>query len=205
MYTLKKGDVLSINVKSTTPAEFNFLSTVAAGAGDPVLSGYTIDAEGNILLPVIGKVNLGGLTVSEAREKITENLLPHLSNPTVTVRLLTFKYTILGEVSGQGQYTTYQDNINIMEAIATAGGFSPYSNRGRIRLVRYENGQAKLYTLNLLADNTLAASNFFLQPNDMIVVDPLPAKFVRENIVANVGLTLGLVSTMFFLIDRLTR
>ncbi|RDV10393.1 polysaccharide export protein [Pontibacter diazotrophicus] len=206
-YTLKPGDVLSLRVQSTTPAEFDFLATGATvfGAQDPVLSGYTLDAEGNILLPAVGKVALNGLTMPEARIKVTEALSSFLSDPTVNLRLLTFRYTIIGEVPRQGQFTTYQDNINLMEALATAGGFSPYSNRSNIKLVRYENGVAKLYKFSLLDDNTLSKNNFYLQPNDMIVVDPLPAKNIRENLLTNVTLTLSLLSTISLLVLRFTQ
>ncbi|MCC9168242.1 polysaccharide biosynthesis/export family protein [Pontibacter harenae] len=207
VYTLKPGDVLSLRVQTTTPAEYNFLNTPAAtfGATDPVLEGYTLDTEGNILLPSVGKVNLRGLTMPEARVKVTEALEGFLSDPTVNLRLLTFRYTVLGEVTRQGQFTTYQDNINIIEAIATAGGVTTYSNRHRIKLVRLEGGQAKLYTFSLLDNNTLALSNFFLQPNDMIVVDPLPAKNVRENLLTNITLVVSLASTISLLVLRLTQ
>ncbi|MEJ8801780.1 polysaccharide biosynthesis/export family protein [Pontibacter sp. H249] len=203
-YTLKPGDVLSLKVQSTTPTEYNFLSTGTAtfGATDPVLDGYTLDAEGNILLPAVGKVNLSGLSMPEARIKVTEALKPFLTDPTVNLRLLTFRYTVVGEVASQGQFTTYQDNINVIEAIASAGGFSPYSNRGQIKLIRYESGQAKLYTFSLLDNQTLAQANFFLQPNDMIVVDPLPAKNVRENLLTNVGFGLSILTSISLLVFR---
>ncbi len=206
-YTLKPGDVLSLRVQSTTPNDYNFLNTGVAtfGATDPVLDGYTLDTEGNILLPAVAKINLNGLTMPQARLKVTEALRPYLSDPTVNLRLLTFRYTILGEVAQQGQFTTYQDNINLLEAIATANGLTPYANRSRIKLVRYEEGKAKLYTFSLLDDNTITMSNFFLQPNDMIVVDPLPAKAVKENVLANVGLTLSIITSVILIVERLTR
>ncbi|MBJ6119779.1 polysaccharide biosynthesis/export family protein [Pontibacter sp. BT310] len=204
IYTLKPGDVLSLKVQTTTPAEYNFLgqATTATTSSDPVLEGYTIDAEGNILIPTVGKVNLQGLTLAEARLKVTEALKPYLTDPTVNMRFLTFRFSVIGEVGSQGQFTTYQDDINLMEAIANAGGFSPYANRGNIKLIRYEAGQAKLYTFSLLDDNTIAQANFYLQPNDMIVVDPLPAKNIRENLIANVSLTLSLIATISVLISR---
>ena len=204
VYTLQPGDVLSLKVHSTTANEYNFLNTGPAGAGggDPILSGYTLDAEGNMILPVIGKVKLSGLSLPEARIKLTDALQPYLKEPTVNLRLLTFRYTIIGESGGQGQYTTYQDNINLLEAIANAGGFTQYSNRGEIKLIRYENGQAKLYKFSILDDGLLALSNFYLKPNDTIVIDPLPAKFFRENVVANIGLTLSLFTTVLLLVDR---
>lgn len=203
VYTLQPGDVLSLKVQSTTPSEYNFLSasTLTTG-GDPVLEGYTLDAEGNMVLPVVGNVNLNGLSLPEARVKVTEALQPYLTEPTVNMRMLTFRYTIIGEVGGQGQYTTYQDNINLLEAIATAGGFSPYSNRGNIKLIRYENGQAKLYKFSLLDDDVMALSNFYLRPNDTIVIDPLPAKYLRENVFATIGLSLTLFSSVLLLVNR---
>ncbi|WP_242928891.1 polysaccharide biosynthesis/export family protein [Pontibacter vulgaris] len=203
-YLLKPGDVLSLKVQSTTPTEFNFLSagSTTFGQTDPVLDGYTLDTEGNILLPAVGKVNLNGLSMPDARLKVTEALKPFLTDPTVNLRLLTFRYTVLGEVTRQGQFTTYQDNINLMEAIASAGGMSSYANRGQIKLIRYDNGQAKLYTFSLLNNQTIAQANFFLQPNDMIVVDPLPAKNIRENMLTNVSLALSLITTLSLLVSR---
>ncbi|QCR22191.1 polysaccharide biosynthesis/export family protein [Pontibacter sp. SGAir0037] len=203
VYTLKAGDVVSLQVHSTTATEFNFLNADAGATGsDPLLSGYTIDAAGDILLPVVGKVKLQGLSLPDARIKVTEALKPMLENPTVTLRLLTFRFTVLGEVPGQGQYVTYQDNLNLLEAIAMAGGFSNYSNRSRIKLIRYEEGQAKLYTFSVLDDDIISQSNFFLQPNDMIVVDPLPARNLRENYVANIGLTISIITAISVLVTR---
>ncbi|RIJ41573.1 polysaccharide biosynthesis/export family protein [Pontibacter oryzae] len=205
VYTLKPGDVLSLKVQTTTPTEYNFLNTpaVVSGSDDPVLSGYTIDTDGFILVPVVGKIQLVGLAMPEARAKVTDALKPFLADPTVNLRLLTFRYTIIGEVGAQGQFTTYQDNINVIEAIASAGGFSDYANRGKIRLVRYEDGQAKLYNFSLLNDNTLAMKNFYLQPDDMIVVDPLPAKFFRENVLGTFSLGFGILASIVLLVTRI--
>ncbi|WP_266205697.1 polysaccharide biosynthesis/export family protein [Pontibacter kalidii] len=207
VYTLRAGDVLSLRVQTTTPQEYDFLSagTTTFGATDPVLDGYTIDDAGDILLPVVGKVHLGGLSMPEARAAVTDALKPFLANPTVNLRLLTFRYTIVGEVGSQGQYTTYQDNINVMEAIATAGGFNPYANRGKIKLVRYEEGKAKMYAFSLLDRDMLTMNNFYLQPDDMIVVDPLPAKFFRENVLGTFSLGFGLVASVVLLFTRLSR
>ncbi|GHA58452.1 polysaccharide biosynthesis/export family protein [Pontibacter akesuensis] len=205
IYTLEAGDVLSLKVQSTTPDEYNFLNTpsVVSGTDDPVLSGYTIDAAGDILLPVVGRVQVAGLTMPEARDKVTEALKPFLADPTVNLRLLTFRYTMIGEVSRQGQFTTYQDDFNLLEAIASAGGFSDYANRGRVRLIRYEEGKAKLYNFSLLNDNTLAMSNFYLRPDDMIIVDPLPAKFFRENVLGTFSLGFGIIASAVILFTRI--
>lgn len=207
VYTLRTGDVLSLRVQSTTPQEYDFLSagTTTFGATDPVLDGYTIDEAGDILLPVVGKIRLGGLTMPEARGVVTEALKPYLANPTVNLRLLTFRYTIIGEVGSQGQFTTYQDNINVVEAIANAGGLNSYANRGKIKLIRYEEGQAKVYAFSLLDENTLAMNNFYLRPDDMIVVDPLPAKFFRENVLGTFSLGFGIVASAVLLFTRISR
>lgn len=201
-YKLKPGDVLSLKVQSVTPAEFNFLAAGEAGSADPLLSGYTLDREGNILLPSVGKIMLAGLDLPQARAKVTETLQPYLTDPTVNLRLLTFRYTVMGEVGGQGQFTTYNDNINLIEAIALAGGLSPFADRSRIRLIRYDQGEAKLYAFSLLDDETLRYANFYLQPNDMILVDALPSKYFRENTLGTFSLAVSLVTTLSLLLVR---
>lgn len=204
-YVLKPGDVLSLKVQSITLAEFDFLNAGASNSGgaDPILSGYTLDSEGNMLLPSVGNIQLAGLDLPQARAKVTEALKPYLTNPTVNLRLLTFRYTIMGEVGSQGQFTTYNDNINLIEAIALAGGLNPFANRSRIRLIRYDRGEAKLYTFSLLDDRTMSYANFYLQPNDMILVDALPSKYFKENWLANIGITVSLITTISFLLSRI--
>ncbi len=201
-YRLKPGDVLSLKVQSMTPPEFNFLATGETGSADPLLSGYTLDREGNILVPSVGKIMLAGLDLPQAREKVTDTLAPYLKDPTVNLRLLTFRYTVMGEVGGQGQFTTYNDNINLIEAIALAGGLNPFADRSRIRLIRYEQGEAKLYLFSLLDDQTLRYANFYLQPNDMILVDALPSKYFRENTLGTFTVAVSLITTLSLFIFR---
>jgi polysaccharide biosynthesis/export protein len=205
VYTLRPGDVISFQVQSTTQTEYNFLSSNSSGANaeNPTEKGYKLDSEGNILLPTIGQVNLAGLTLAEARVKLTNSIKPYLSKPDVFVSLLNFRFTILGEVGSQGLKTADRESINVVEAIALAGGFSPYSNRGKIRLMRYEGDQAKLYTFSLLDDDIITSKNFYLQPNDMIVVDPLPAKYFKESIIPSLSLGLSLLTALTFFTIRL--
>ncbi len=206
VYTLKPGDILSLQIRTTTPAENNFLAAPATTFGtatDPLLTGYTLDENGNLNLPVIGNVNLLNLSMPEARVKVTAALTPYFEYPTVNLRLLTFKYTIVGEVGSQGQFSSLQDNLNLIEALANAGGLTPFANRGQVRLIRQEEGLAKVYTLSLLEEDIIGMKNFYLHPNDMIVVDPLPAKFFKENILMNTTLVLSLLSSVTLLFLRL--
>ncbi|WP_114781589.1 polysaccharide biosynthesis/export family protein [Botryobacter ruber] len=207
VYTLKPGDVLSLQVQSTTPEELNFLAAPPAtfGATDPVLSGYTLDEEGNMLLPVVGKLSLLNLSMPEARIKIAEALKPYLADPTVNLRLLTFRFTVLGEVGAQGQYTTLQDDLNVLDALSYAGGFTPFSNRGNIRLIRYEEGHAKIYAISLLDNEIIGKQNFFMMPNDLLIVDPLPAKSIKDNWVGSLTIGLSVISTLIIILTRLNR
>ncbi|MFD2515624.1 polysaccharide biosynthesis/export family protein [Pontibacter locisalis] len=207
VYTLKPGDVISLQVQSTTQQEYNFLaSTSSEGSGiNPKEKGYKLDADGNILLPTIGQVSLAGLTIAEARTKLTAEIKPYLSQPNVFVSLLNFQFTILGEVGSQGKITADQENLNVVEAIALAGGFSPFSNRGKIRLMRYEGDKAKLYTFSMLDDDIITSQNFYLQPNDMIVVDPLPAKYFKESIIPTLSLGISVLTALTFIALRVAQ
>ncbi|WP_439883041.1 polysaccharide biosynthesis/export family protein [Pontibacter sp. MBLB2868] len=205
VYTLRPGDVISLQVQSTTQTEYNFLTaSTSEGAGvNPKEKGYKLDADGNILLPTIGQVNLSGLSMAEARQKLKNVIKPYLADPNVFVSLLNFRFTILGEVGSQGQIIAEQENLNVVEAIALAGGFSPYSNRGKIRLMRYEGDKAKLYTFSMLDDDIITSKNFYLQPNDMIVVDPLPAKYFKESIIPSLSLGISVLTALTLIALRL--
>ena len=209
-YRLKSEDILQIRVFTTTVAEFNWFAQaqnqLSGGGGDPVLSGFVVDEQGNIELPVIGNVKINGLTINEAQKKISSLLQQGgLESPKVVIRLLSFQYTVLGEVRNPGIFNSYTGKINILEALAQAGDFSDFADRKNIKIVRYENNIARVLYVNVLDRDILSNPYFYLQPNDHIIVDPLKAANARTG-QQNVAISLGIIASVgsvALLIDRL--
>ncbi len=190
-YKLLPGDVVSINVSSLTASEYNVLSSLETRQNeklDPLLTGFLIGKDGNIVLPHIGDVQIKGLTVKEAQEKIKGLVAALLNNPTVYVRLVSFDFSILGEVKTQGKYSIYDGQINILEAIGKGGGLSDFADGENIKIVRTVNNVSTIAIVNVLKEDVIASPYYYIHPNDVIMVPPLKTKNFRQNQSSNLSL-----------------
>lgn len=207
-YILQSDDVVSVNISSITPSEYNFFEKTNEldVRIDPLLSGFLIDKKGFIHLPVIGSVNIQGLTIPEAQNKIKLLADNYLDEPTVFIRLVNFKFTLLGEVTKEGTYTVYESDINLLQAIGMGSGLTDYADRSKIRLVRSENNITSSHYVNLLSDNIIESDLYKLRPGDIIIVYPHKAKNFRRNQAANIALIfsgIATVATVIIAYDRI--
>lgn len=208
-YTLQTGDIISIDISSLTPSEYDFFSASENELGnqiDPLLSGYLVDQQGQIVLPHIGPVRVSGLTVRQTQEAISEIVSEYLDSPQVYVRLISFHYTLLGEVEDQGKYSIYEDRINILEAVGSGGGLTEYADFTDVRVMRSENGVTKIIKLNLLSEQLPTSEYYYLKPNDVVIVGQLKTKNFRRNSSSNIALILSgiaTIATVFIAFDRL--
>ncbi len=190
-YKLLPGDVVSINISSLTASEYNFLSSLDTRQNerlDPLLTGFLIDVDGNIVLPHIGNVKIKGLTVKGAQEKIKTLVATLLNNPTVYIRLVSFDFSILGEVRNQGKFSIYDGQINILEAIGLGGGLSDFADGENIKIVRTVNNVSTIAIVNVLKEDVIASPYYYIHPNDVIMVPPLKTKNFRQNQSSNLSL-----------------
>ena len=205
-YNLQSGDILSVSINSLTPQEYDFFrqagSTGGGGGQDPLLSGYLIEPDGTIQLPVVGNISLRGLTLEQARQQIHQAVVGYLKSPTVHVKLLNFNYTVLGEVSRQGTFTTFNPKYSIMEAVGQAGGLSQFADRANIKVVRRNGERVDIAFVDLLDDNLIESPYFYLKPNDLIIVRPLAAKTFNTFTTRNVTFAVGVLGTLAALIWR---
>lgn len=142
------------------------------------VTGYPVSEKGTIIHPTIGEIKVAGLTIDEARDKVQKQFNELFSDIKISLKLLNHRYTVLGEVNSPGLYIAYNEQINILEALGQAGGFSEFANSERIKIIRKnETGQkSSMFTINLSNDKFLTSSKFYIQPNDVIYVEPLKSK-----------------------------
>lgn len=201
VYKLKPNDILSIKITSVSPKDQNFFSS-SEDVGDPLLSGYIVDAEGNIELIYVGSVHVGGLSIPEARDKIKEIASKYLESPSVHIKLVSFHFTVLGDVANQGKFTSYNPRTTILEAIGMAGGLSDFAERSKIKIIRSENDTTKIFYVNVLDEKIVGSEFYYLQPNDVIAVSALPTKDFRQNQAANIALGFSTISVLVLLYFR---
>lgn len=180
---IQSNDVLSIKVHSTnleTAAPFNIRPVDQGGSFVNIesmqLDGYLVDQEGIIDFPVLGKLELQGLSISEAREMVKEKLKDHLKNPVVNIRLLNFMITVTGEVNNPGSFTIVNERISLPDALALAGDLTGHANRRNILLVREKEGYRSLERIDLQSVEFFNSEFYYLKQNDLIYVEPIRAK-----------------------------
>lgn len=205
--TIQKGDVLSITVYSDNQLASSLfnqggssapVSSQSSGATPTAgLSGYLVGEDGNIRLYGLGLVKVEGITRSQlsnllARQYTEKDLL---QNPFVETRFLNFKITMVGDVNGPGVYTFPTDKVNIFDALAMAGDLTTYAKRDYLLIVREQNGTRSFARLDLTNPNIFNSPFFYLQQNDMIVVDPHKVKAtVNDQTLRYISIVTSLVS-----------
>lgn len=178
---LLKIDVYSFNMEAAAP--FNISSGTVNNQqrmGNTqnleLFEGYFVDLEGNVNLPVIGKVQVEGLTIAQIKSKVSELIKPYLKDVVVNVRFLNFKITVSGEVNSPGMIRLTNKRTTILEAIGLAGDLTNYANRTNILIVREEDGVRTYHRLNLQDFEVFSSPYFYVQQNDFIYIEPLRAR-----------------------------
>lgn len=185
-YKIQPDDELLIQVNSLDDPFANVF--LASSAQQPVNSGsvqpygaslvsYTVDKEGYLALPVIGRISVTGKTLSEINETITTSLTKVLRQPTVNVKLVSRYVSVLGEVRNPGRFSYSQEKMTILDALGMAGDITDYGNRKEVILVRSENGINQRVVVNLACSDVLSSGYFYIRPNDIVYVKPLQRKF----------------------------
>lgn len=164
------GDEISIIVSTSDP--------VVSQPFNAQGSAFLLDNQGNINYPVLGKLELGGLTSREAEKLVTEKLISYIKErPLVIVRMSDFKVSVLGEVASPGVYPVVNEQINVLEALAMAGDLTIYGVRDNVKLIREDNeGHKQFVTLNLNDAGLLLSPYYQLQQNDILYVTPNKTK-----------------------------
>lgn len=209
-YKLQPEDILSVKFYSLTPEEYDFFS-VKSGKNNTynqfqngaaaLVNGYLIDEDGNIEFPVVGKVNVSGLTIFEAQNEILEVAKQYLKNPVVEVRLLNFRFTVLGEVKKEGTYSSLNNRITMVEALGLAGGLTDLGDKSNIKIIRQGKGVAEVYYLNLLEEEFVASPYYYVNQNDIVIVPPLKQRPYQVYFGKNLALIISSVSLLILVLN----
>lgn len=207
--TVQPKDQISILVSSKDPqlaALFN-LPRVQYRVGDNNMqntngdvSGYTLDTEGYIDFPVLGRLYVAGMTKSEIASFIKKRLMDEnlINDPVVTVEFMNLYYSILGEVNSPGKYMITKDQITLLEAISMAGDLTIYGKRDAVFVVREEDGQRVTHWVDLRTQDLFHSPIYYLKQNDVIYVQPNKVRAgqstINENSVKSVSLWISIAS-----------
>ncbi len=207
-YLISKNDILFVRVLTGNPeisALYNntpttgFSSSLSSEA-DQYVNGFTVDNNGAIKLPVLGKLKVKDQPLQEVEKKVQAKADQFLVDATVIVRLLNYKVTVLGEVSRPGVYNHYNDQLTILEAIGKAGDITDLGDKRSIMVIRPVNEGRITYEMDLTQKDLLTSSSFFLKPNDVVYVKPSRSKAFQINLPV-MSMMLSSVTTIIVLLQ----
>ena len=199
---IKVNDALVIIVSALDPeavVPYNLPSvayatpTSATIPTTPSFQYYTVDVNGDINFPVLGKLHVEDMTQSEAIKMIEDKLRTQIVDPIVTLRFLNARVTVLGEVKNPGTYYLNNGRISILEALGMAGDITQYGRRDNVLISRENNGKLEFARLDLRGDEVFKSPYFYLQQNDVVMVEPNQARTTSNQ---SIGLWLSMVGTM---------
>jgi polysaccharide export outer membrane protein len=207
--TVQPKDQISILVSSKDPqlaALFNLPRVQYRVGGSDLqnnngeVAGYTLDTEGYIDFPVLGRLYVAGMTKGEIASYIKKRLIDEnlINDPVVTVEFMNLYYSILGEVNSPGKYMITKDQITLLEALSMAGDLTIYGKRDAVFVVREEDGQRITHWVDLRTQDLFHSPVYYLKQNDVIYVQPNKVRAgqstINENSVKSVSLWISIAS-----------
>lgn len=178
---IQPNDILSISISSLNPeasAIFNApnaasaSSTTSAGS-QASTSGYLVNADGMIQLPILGNIKAAGLTKTRLKTYITNTLVEKklLTDPIVNIRHLNFEVTVIGEVAHPTVITVPNEKISLLKALGLAGDITIYGKKDNVLLIREDDGRRQITRIDMNSKNFLTSPNYYLQPGDIVYVE----------------------------------
>lgn len=212
---LERNDILSVTISSLNAeasAPFNQANnnvnrstTLTGSSNEP--GGYLINSDGTIYLPILGSIKAAGFTKDQLRDNITNLILSKklLINPIVEIRYLNYEVTVIGEVAKPTVITVPNEKISLLKAIGLAGDLTIYGKRKNVLLIRESYGERITRHIDLTSDNFFTSPYYYLQPNDVIYVEPNKQKAAvadRNPNVLPIALSLISIITLFILYKK---
>ena len=211
-YKIQPLDILSIRLESLTDEEFDFMTklypmdmAVQGGGGgggqNPAVRGFLVDENGEVEFPVVGRIKFSGYTVFEAQENLQQIFKAFLKDPVARVRLMNFRFTVMGEVNRESQVESQNTRVTLMEAIGLAGGLTDLADRANVKIIRQQGDRADVLYMNLLQEELLATENYYVQQNDIIVVPALKQRPFRKYWAENIALVVSTLSLVLLVLN----
>lgn len=205
--------IVSAAMNPEAAAPFNLSPVISQSpssssvANSATYQSYLVDESGFVTIPSLGKVKVAGFTVEQAKAEVESKLKVYIKDPIVTLRLLSFRITVLGEVNSPGTQYYDRQKVTILDAVSQARDLSIFARRDDIRLIRDTDGKKEYYVYDLTKSDFMSSPYFYLKPNDLIYVVPNKErqgdavmgqeKQYRTSLTMSiVSLTMGVVSTM---------
>lgn len=202
---IQPNDMISIHVYSKTISQDQAVLFNIPNEGAGSASGYLVNTDGTIEMPMIGNVKAAGLTRNQLATTLVSKLSPFIKEPSVLIRFLQFRVNVLGQVKSPGTYNFPTERTTILDAISAAGDLTDEAQRSNVMVIREENGKRNYYPVDLRSGALFQSPVFQLQQNDLVYVGANTAKLKtlknNPNAQRNIGLGISLISLGLLVYD----
>ncbi|MBW8687364.1 polysaccharide biosynthesis/export family protein [Chitinophaga rhizophila] len=217
---IQADDILQVTIQTLDPASTAMLNqpgtaawpVTGSGATQPVtntpgsnVSGFLVDKDGYVVLPLIGKVMVKGKTTDQVRDDIRTKAAEYYKDPVVNVRFANFKITVLGEVTRPSTYIMPNEKVTLLDALGMAGDLTIYGKRENVMLIRDAGPQKEFVRFNLNDSRTFTSPYFYLRQGDVIYVEPNENKVAATdaNSVKRIALITSALTLLVVAISRI--
>ncbi len=164
------------------------------------VNGFSVNDSGYVVLPLIGNIRITDLTIEEASAEIQSKAKTFVNDVTVIVKLLNYRYTIIGEVARPGTYTNYNDNLTIFQAVAKSGDVTIFGNKTISHIIRQTKEGQIVIPFDFTDINILTSEVYYIRPNDIIYIEPVRNKSFRQNL-PNIALLFSSITTTILVLN----
>ena len=217
-YVLQPFDIVQIDFASADPElveGFTFLDQARnlgmrsnggiAGGSDPFyMTGFSIDQDGMVEIPKLGKIKIAGLTEEEAKRQVQVAINAYFKEEVyVRLRIAGIRYTTLGEFNSVGVQIIYKNRATIFDALANSGETSLLAKKNKLFLIRQYDGGTKIHSINLNDRALLGSPWYFIQPNDILYLEPMKIRQfgTADNLTASLALFGGVVASLLLIVN----
>jgi len=196
------NDILNINVRTLNPdAALQFNPQAGQGQQNIRLdilkvNGYLVKKDGTIDFPELGAISVKGKSTKEVQRFLEKELQDYLKNPIVSVRLINYKFTVLGEVNRPGTYEIIEENYTLLQALGQAGGLTINGKRKNVLVIRHKDGERIAKRIDLTSSDWMNSPFYFVKQNDQIYVEPNNPQVKRAGFIGNASTVLSALSVI---------
>ncbi|NQX84871.1 MAG: polysaccharide biosynthesis/export family protein [Flavobacteriaceae bacterium] len=210
---IQYNDILSIKLSALNPESilpYHFDNSVSPNVSSTdilKLQGYLVERDGTISYPILGRIQVAGKSTKDL-EIYLKHLLEdggHVNNPSVSVRILNYKVTVLGEVAKPGTYTITEQNISLPQVLGYAGDLTIHAERKNIMVIRDVGGDQVVKHIDLTKSDWFTSPFYYVRQNDVIVVSANDARVKSAGFIGNAGTFMGIISILLTTIVLITR
>lgn len=184
-YKVQINDIIQVVVRSKSPIAASFFNIVESSngiggisEGSNYINGYSVSDSGSINIPNIGQIKVVGLTIDAIKVLVEAKVKEYINDAFVIVKLSGINFSVIGVVNRPGRYIIYSNQLTIFEALANAGDLPDIANRQKVKLIRQYPDGIRTHLLDLTDKDVISSPYYFIQPNDLIYIQPLKIRSI---------------------------